>query len=373
MKSLLRTLGFLLLAGTTFGETVLTLVDEKIHDALRKELTEWRDQVQQEGFFQVDLRVVPRVSSSSPKRFAQLQAHRALVEEVKPAAVQIFGSVAIGIAGWHAADGHEPRCAYTDAPYMIALNSPLTDDRDFGVNRSQPGWSNMAGDRRWDQNLLDRYERPAARVNFAELSLVLPNMRVPTGCLKGKPICPAVDELAAFKNYLKRNLEYRRGMWTPPREGWLQGPLWSARNDAPRKFAKTQMPQFHWRDIADPADAAGKDVFLLFNNCDRDHLYQFADINCRWVRAVWANSYRSFTMEQFASAGVIRRWLQYALISTWGPNWWVIPPSAKTVGDAITATARHQRHWEMLFTVAGDVTLPLQPITAAASSGQANP
>ncbi len=345
----------------TRAATVLTLVEERLYNATRAEIAAWSRQVESEGTFKVELRKRPRVSPTSARRYSQVQQNRILIADLGPEAVQIFGAVAIGASGWQAADGHEMRCVYTDAPYMIDWDTPLTDTRDFGVNRSQPAWSNVAGDGRWDQNLVVSFRRPAARVNFADLPMAGPSLRIPQGCLKGKPVCPAVDEVVAFKDYLRRDLDFRQGRWKPPRVACLQGALWDLGDGAPRRFIKAQIGGMPWQETEDPSGVAGRDVFLLFHNLDRDHLYEFVDPDCHWVRAVWANSYRSFTMEQYVSCGVIRRWLQHALVSTWGPMWWVIPPSARTVADAITATARNHGHWNMLYTVAGDVTLPLHP------------
>jgi hypothetical protein len=351
------------------GDTVLLLVDETIQRAAADEIAEWVRQVEAEGRFKVVAREVPRTLHLARQRFKRLQEHRALVHELKPDAVQLFGAVAIGVSGWQAADGHEARVVYTDAPYMIDFDTPLTDERAFGEVPGRPSWSNMPGDGRWDQNRVSTFRRPAARVDFSEL----PEgswMKVPEGCLKGRNVNPAIDETRAFKEYLKRNLEYRRGAWRPPREAWMQGPLWDLGGGAPRKYARSRMPQFRWVDVREAKEAAGREMFLLFNNMDREHLYEFADSDCRWVRAVWANSYRSFSMEQYELGGLFRRWLERALVSTWGPMWWIIPPEAETVADAIRATANLKRHWDMLYTVAGDVTLPLNPQAAAQPAGE---
>jgi hypothetical protein len=353
-------LGFLVAARWAPAATVLTLVEEDLHRATSSEIDAWRQQVESEGNYTVVLRVIPGATHQSRRRLRRLQENRELVEELKPDAVQLFGSVPIGASGWQGADGHGPRCVYTDLPYMIGLETPLTDTRDFGTDPREAAWSNRADDGRWDQNVVEGYRRPAARVDFSELPIAVEWVRVPSGCLKGDLVCPRIDEEKAFRDYLRRNLEYRRGEWNPPREAWMQGNLWDMAQGIPRRFAKENMPQFKWIEVAQAGEVAGKDVFLLFHNVDRDHLYEFVDADCRWVRAVWANSYRSFTMEQYATGGVFRRWLQHALVSTWGPAWWVIPPSARTVGDAITATARKHPRWNVLFTVAGDVTLPLK-------------
>lgn len=53
-----------------------------------------------------------------------------------------------------------------------------------------------------------------------------PSLRFREGCMQGQPVCPAVAEVSALRDYFRRNLAYRTGAWRPPRVAYMVGPLW---------------------------------------------------------------------------------------------------------------------------------------------------
>ncbi len=87
--------------------------------------------------------------------------------------------------------------------------------------------TNAIGDGYWDTLYITNLSRPVARVAFQTLTASETSTVFWGSCRPGEPQCPAVDEVAAFKDYIRRNLEYRRGVWRPERRGYIVVSLWS--------------------------------------------------------------------------------------------------------------------------------------------------
>lgn len=350
--------------GATAADSLLVFVDRTLLAPLAGPLGDWTNQVAAEGRYQVRLVPCPRAGAES-KRLPNLARMRAEIEETQPAAVQIIGHLDYGITGWGNPDGHEWRSHVTDA-HLMARRFVGTDTVSFGKAGTRP---NVPGDGRWDQQGFGDFGRPVARIDLGGLSgsmVTAPAYQYQTGCLKGQPFCPEIDEVEALTDYFRRNLEYRRGRWVPPRVGYLVGPLWDV---APGQaaFTLTNMTQVTWHRGPTGTVAAGREMFLLWCTAAATEWPQYRrEPDCAMVRPVWVNTYRSYGMEVLEPCGTMRRWLQWALVSTWGPRWWVVPPEARTVGDAIARTAAIQRRWDMLYQVMGDLTLPLAPEGPAA-------
>ena len=101
---------------------------------------------------------------------------------------------------------------------MMQTNVPFTDNESYGSHPSNPAWSNLPHDGHWDQNSMTGFLRPVAFIDFSEIPAAGgPGLVIPAGCKKGQRVCPAVDEVAALKDYFRRNMEYRTGRWIPPR------------------------------------------------------------------------------------------------------------------------------------------------------------
>jgi hypothetical protein len=355
------------------AETLLVLVDRTLLAPLAGPLGAWTNQIAAEGRYQVRLVPCPRAGAES-KRLANLARLRAEIEETQPAAVQIIGHLDYGITGWGNPDGHEARAHVTDA-HLMARRFVGTDTVAFGAAGSRP---NQPGDGRWDQQGFGDFGRPVARIDLGGLTgsmVTVPAYQYRSGCLKGQPYCPAIDEVAALTDYFRRNLDYRQRRWVPPRVGCMVGPLWDV-VPGQAAFTLTNMPQVAWQRGPSGVAAAGKEMLFLWCTAATTELSEYRrEPDCAMVRPLWVNTYRSYGMEVLEPCGTMRRWLQWALVSTWGPRWWVVPPDARTVGDAIARTAAIQRRWDLLYQVMGDLTLPLAPAAPAGSeqSGYGEP
>ena len=320
---------------------------------------EWKAQVQNEGRYLVDMRSVPRAGRNSSNRVAYLEANRDLIHAAQPSLVQIIGCVPITITGWQAADGHEARVVHTDAAYMCDRSVVFTDTVNYGTHSSIPGWSNMAGDGRFDANNVSQYRRPVARIDFSEVPFA--NLKVNKGCKQGQPLCPALDEQAELRAYFQRDFAFRRGAPKHNNLSVIHGTLYDLCGI--RATIKSSMPQFQWLEYATHADAtpvAGRQFYLLWSCYGRDEQpWYYDDVSCAYVDAVWINVYRSFAMEQYDAGAPMRRFLQKCLVTTWGCSPWYVPPGARNVADAIHASLGRYSTWSAVYTALGDATLPI--------------
>lgn len=350
--------------------TVLTLVDSTLYSdaAVSNKLAEWKAQVEREGWYRIDLRTRTRVKTRfDTNRLAEITAIRSLIAASNYVGVQCWGAIAMGVAGWINPDGHAARPFDTDLPFLTATNYAFTDSVNNGSNSYG---TNAIGDGYWDDNAAP-FVRPVARVSFHDLVLTDSGTTWPSPCFTGQPVAPAVDETNATIAYLQRDLDYRRGIWRPARTGYIVGSLWSTVSGSVN-YLTSNTPQVTWTiNTAMPGGAQGGRPLFLWENAAISEINLFFDSNCAWPTPVWLNTYRSFMMEGIMnwSDCYIRRWLQYALVSTWGPNWWVCPSTSNTVFDGIRGTSTVQSDYWIVWAVCwGDGTLPVIRVPPHASA-----
>lgn len=360
---------FLLLIGFSVksANTALVFIDSTLEPQISQEFAAWTNQVNSEGFYQIDLVLFPRTELFESNRLERISQIRTIIDARQPATVVLVGKLPWGYSGWNNPDGHGARVMASDAHFMIDDYNP-TDNLKYGTNRSvaDPLYKNIPNDGYWDDNELPFYGvvRSVSRIDLSSLtgSMVSnPAYQYGSGCLKGTPYCPTVEEIEATKGYFRRNLEYRTGRWVPPNIAYMVGGLWDL-SSGQSAFTITNSTKYTWIKSLDQTTAAGKDTFLLWNCAAATELgLMFRTNDCRNVKAVWVNTYRSYGSEPVNSCGTLRRWQLEALVSTWGPRWWIVPKNALTVSDAIMATANSAKSWIFLYQLMGDATLPLNP------------
>lgn len=344
------------------ASNVLVFIDTALYTNVTAEIAAWTNQVLLEGKYTITIheraRAWPRTATN---RLDELAAIRSIIDAADPAGVQFFGGVALAVTGWSNPDGHGARASDTDSLFMedghVATDSTAWGSTVIGTN--------AIGDGYWDTLYITNCSRPVARVAFQTLIAADTNTVLWGGCRPGDPQTPAVDEVAAFKDYIRRNLEYRRGVWRPERRGYIVGPLWSTISGSVNHVT-TNSPVAWTSSGTQPGGSEGRmPLFLWENAAIGTEMASFFNSQCRYVAPVWVNTYRSYMMEPVQhtwSACYIRRWNQYALVSTWGANWWYIPSNATTVFDGIAATFAKQGFWWAYYQCWGDGTLPLVEI-----------
>lgn len=236
----------------------------------------------------------------------------------------------------------------------------FTDQLTHGTHLGTPGWSNVPNDGRWDSNHGTQFKRPVVRLDFADIPKSGgPTQLIPSGCKKGQPFAPALNELAELRSYFKRNMDFRRGAAHYNNVAYMHGGLWDLANG--RVFAKLSMPQFQWvedRSVS-AENIAGRQAYLIWSGYGGEERYLYYDTNCAFADAVWVNVYRSFAMEMYDFGAPMRRWLSHCLVTTWGTNVWHIPPNARTVADAVRASLGRGFSWNLVYNACGDGTLPV--------------
>lgn len=354
------------------SSTVLVFIDSTLHSNVTAEVAAWTNQVNREGYYQVDLRERPRTwPRQDTNRLNELASIRTIIDGLDPAAVQFFGGVAMPVTGWQNKDGHGARQVDSDAPFMQDGYVP----EDTGTWGTSTYGTNSPGDGYWDMLYVTTLNRPVARVAF--LALTASSTNVTWGACLAEPQCPDVDEVVAFKDYLRRNLEYRKGLQRPARTGYITGVLWDTVAGS-RAFCTNNIPTVTWYyNSTMPGGADGQQPMFLWENAAiGTEMATFFDSNCRYVRPFWVNTYRSFMMEAVQhgmSASFIRRWNERALVSTWGANWWTCTAASRTVFEAISNTFTVQGGlWDVTYQCWGDGTLPISSVPYAATATAVN-
>lgn len=348
---------------------VLTLVDSTLYSdaGVSNKIAEWKSQVEREGYFRIYITTVARVRDrNSTNRLSEIAAHRALLGASNYCAVHCWGAVAMGISGWINPDGHASRPFDTDMHLIAPTSYTFADVVNAG---STSGGTNNAGDGIWDENAAP-FIRPVSRVSFHDLGLMDTGTVWPAGCYAGTYVAPSVNETNAMIEYINRNLEYRRGVRRISRTGYIVGGLWSTVSGSV-EYATNGSSPVTWTYSTDTTIAAGKKPLFLWNNCAVSEISLLFDDTCAWPEPVWVNTYRSFMMEPLLNWAdmYIRRWLQHALVSTWGPNWWQCPAASRTIFDAQAGLASALGNYWVVWAVCwGDGTLPVIRIPPHAST-----
>lgn len=350
------------------ANVALVFIDSTLEPNIANEFAAWTNQVNKEGFYQIDLVSFPRTEYFSSNRLERISQIRTIIDSRQPTTVVLVGKLPWGYSGWYNPDGHGPRVMASDSHFMI--NNYLPTDSIFcGTNTSvaDPLYKNIANDGYWDDNYLPLYGvvRSISRIDLSAFSGSMvsnPAYQYGSGCLKGKPYCPTIEEIEATKDYFRRNLEYRTGRWVPPKVAYMVGGLWDL-TYGQSAYTRTNTTGYTWIKSLDQTIVAGKDTFLLWNCAATTELgLMYRTNDCRNVKSVWVNTYRSYASEPANACGTLRRWQLETLVSTWGPRWWIVPTNALTVGDAIMATANSVQRWIFLYQLMGDSTLPLKVI-----------
>ncbi len=347
------------------ADTVLLIVAEDAAGRHAGLLAEWRSQVEREGWTVVE-ETVPRCHWRDPNRPGLAREIMRMAERTEPKAVFLFGAVARPATGAFRPDGHPPRCMWNDFPYSGVLPADAwTDNLDHGVESSLEFYRNEPGDGRWDPSIAVRGARWAVgRVDFSDMP-ELPRGRVPAGRYRaGEPRIPAVDEHRALADYLRRDLEWRKGQWRPERKGVIfEGVASPERLEALRR----NRPEIEWVTVAtfEGSPWAGRHVYAYASG-GQDYRFQYhlGTEERGMIRGVWFSNLRSYEFEPIWVGGNQqgdmgnRYWLQWFLLVTWGfpdPQWM----QGATAADGYLAYLGTPGRRGMHHHLDGDPTLPL--------------
>lgn len=358
---------FLVITVSVKSENVaLIFIDSTLEPHIRQEFSSWTNQINREGYFKVESVLFPRTDDFHSNRLDRILQIRTIIDARQPKTVVLVGKMPWGYSGWYNPDGHAYRTMASDCHFMVNGYTP-SDEVFHGTNVSTVDklYRNIPNDGFWDYNYLpyNGVVRSVSRIDLSSLNGSMewnPEYQYGNGCLAGKPICPKIDEIEATKDYFRRNLEYRTGKWIPPKIAYMVGGLWDLRAGQ-SNYTLTKVTGYTWIRSLNHTDVSGKDVFLLWNNAASTELnLMYRTNDCRNVKPVWVNTYRSYASEPLNMCGTLRRWQVNSLISTWGGSWWVIPPTATTIHDAIMGTAISTQYWIFLYQLMGDSTLPIK-------------
>lgn len=328
-------------------------------------LDAWRDQVRSEGW-EVVTKTVPRTAWNSPDRAARALDILRLAESHKPRALFLFGAVARPATGVAAPDGHTARCVWNDFPYSGTLPSTAwTDVTNHNVVTGLNFYRNEKGDGRWDQTYFVEGARWAVgRVDFSGLP-ELPRGSIPEGFHSaGSPRVPKIDEHQALADYLRRDLDWRQGRWTPDMEGVIFGSVYTEQRGT---MLAQYRPKVTWKVTNEFRESpwAGHEVYA-YASYGQDYRYSFYLSNPEkgMLRGVWFSNLRSYEYEPIWEGGNQqgdqgdRRWLRHFLLVTWGypdPIWMY----GDSAADGYIALLSPRRYRTPHYQLDGDPTLPL--------------
>lgn len=302
---------------------LLAFVDERTQDRHGVLLGEWASEVSKEGLFAVEWVRSPRVETwTSTNRVPAVRAILDKIQERKPKAVMLWGAVGWVGTGIYDPDGHGPRVAWTDVPFAAGPWT-WTDTNHFGVTYAVALGQNVPGDGKWDQIFdgegRNRAVRSVGRVDFSNLK-------------SAKPVSN-VDEDQAMIDYLRRNLEYRRG------RGFTNEVVILASFMTPdtKLWIKTNLVGRSVRDI--PAvdftqtyPVAGERFFALYTSIVPYLREGFRDASGTMTSTLWAMVYKSYAGDPWNVAETERQYLRQSLVVTFGGPHWL--PNGATVHEA---------------------------------------
>jgi len=196
---------------------MLLLVDETQHRALRDDLKDFKRNLELDGW-SVVVDKAPRHSDrrwkTNIKRIAEVKEiiHTHLAPPVEGMkALLILGHVAVPYSGYAALDGHvrpgdDHRGAWSCDAYYGDLDGVWRDQSVNHTGGAHFSNHNVPGDGKFDEDRMPtRLEVAVGRVDFANL----PN--ISGAILKDKPRRKSQVETELLRQYLHKNLAYRKG------------------------------------------------------------------------------------------------------------------------------------------------------------------
>lgn len=305
------------------------------------------------------------------------------VAEAQPDAVLIFGSLPYLQTAVHAIDGHEYRRIHTDA-WLGCTNLLFTDSVLHFTEGTVGGLPSVVGTNAPGDGFPDQagapFSIPVSRIDAAGLSAFGgAGSTFASGYLAGVQILQASDEGDGLRRYLTNVVAYRRREFAFAEAGRIEGAWLNPATITGLNSAVT------WTTGAGASSFAGLTnrwayVGSEWGLASPNYITSggTAALSCGHV------TYKSYHMEEADGSSRMRRPLfpgwwprPLALVTMWGYGafgvnpYWAGQAPDETVADVIrssvvqasgtnTPTALFYLHW-----INGDLTLPVDPITAA--------
>lgn len=291
------------------------------------------------------------VGWNDSRRLEQIKLQMEWVEAQAPDCVITVGNLARLAAGFESMDGHDRRCEWSFLHLSGHANfDEFTDKVDYGV--SGGSWlSNRIGDGRFD------HVNPAARVRkrpVFSIDAAFPHVNA-THVSGGFQIWPPRTELQVLQTYFERNLAYRRGQLTLPKEVYMHGSgtlLWTPYyRDRIQEAALNRGFNFIYDERG--SNRFGRLTRFVYSGSE-PYLWHLDGPEARAVVHVLWKSYGGTRLQPGASVHYALE--RAALVSVWGYDW---VPHGPTAFDFFK---KNRGHLKVFFSdsIYGDPTLSVE-------------
>lgn len=203
------------------GKAVLVIVDEKVQPLLTNEITQWKSDVQKEGW-QVIVAPMPRTEKFDKDAVQAVKAR--ILQESKLnntiTTVMLVGRIAVPYSGNIRPDGHPDHTGAWPADVFYADTNGKWTDATVNTDNNQAGQQptreqnkNIPNDGKFDQSSLpSNIDLAVGRIDFYNL---------PAFYNKDKHVTMFDSEVELLKRYFKKNHDFRTGVFVPKRRGLI--------------------------------------------------------------------------------------------------------------------------------------------------------